>query len=438
MPKGRRKSAHLKLAKAPATPAQLPGSKKRPAPSPSASPRSPRRRVSAGATAALKKKQWLAGLEDAPHNSHVLLLDLDNWPTFFARMQWNALPDNVFIGACYRQETFDREAHCHQLHGRATEAMLASGRLVRVPSLSSKDSADSNIISLAKDVERVVQQRESDGLSRMWVTIISGDHIFKQTQETMSRSLPIMRCAERDYGHLAVLLAATGTCTLPPHRTLPPAGGAAASRSARASGPVAERQQKRARVATPGSCPAPPTRPQLAVSLAAQPAVPPRMAAFTATTTATTTAPPVSPWKPVLSTVQFNIGAKGATIAANAKGAAKAKGPGRGSGTVRRSRKRDRPVGGGLTLSTNLNPSKASAVTLGALIEAATAPAGVAEGAAKQSECEWPTLPAPSPVKLSFAQALASCKPSPSGAAVAGRHKVFRFGQGKRAAAPLQ
>jgi hypothetical protein len=65
--------------------------------------------------------------------------------------------------------------------------MLASGKLVRVPSLSSKDSADSNIISLARDAERVAQQR--DGLSRLWVTLISGDHIFKQTQETMSRSL---------------------------------------------------------------------------------------------------------------------------------------------------------------------------------------------------------------------------------------------------------
>ena len=383
------------------------GARKRPAPSPAASPqaappsvaRTPRR--SPRADAALKKKLWLDELLSAAHNSHVLLLDLDNWPTFFAGMPWESLPPNVYLAACYRAETFAKAAHEKQLHNKCTAAMLRDHRLLFVPSLSSKDSADSEIIALAKVVEHVVKQR--DGLSRLWISIISGDHIFKQTQETMSRSLPIMTCSERDHVHLGVLLAATGTCTLSQLQPAPRLG----------CGREHEQQrQKRARVHRTSNCMASTNPPAIHVDASEKPAL--------------TTLGPLT-----MSSIQFNIGMHGSTVGTAHAGGLGGKGRGRGQHKRR----------------------ETSKVTLGACIGAAVLQSTRGKPFDRQQDnrvpkpqCnDWPALPTPSPVKLTFAQALkgiAVAKPAQASPADAGARTgqervegrplaagVFRFGQ---------
>ena len=460
---------------APSTPGTAaPGARKRPAPSPAAPSPAPasaasppprrRSRRSSGAQAARLKKQWLDELADAPHNAHVLLLDLDNWPTFFSSMTWTSLPSNVYIAACYRNETFAKETHCHQLHGPATAAMLANHRLVRVPSLSSKDSADSNVIALAKDVERVIQQR--DGLSRLWVTIISGDHIFKQTQETMSRSLPVMRCAERDYGHLAVLLTATGTCTLPQPRPGHGArGGSTHGSSTNASsGSVGERRQKRARVTPMSSGQAPAIGAPAASSSAStlsssvtaavaaaaatrlQPAASGSCSSASGCVDSTKALGPLS-----VSSIQFNVGTHGSTISGGGGSGGGANGHGIGRSNAKRHtnrnsrRRRDAP-----TRCTTARSN--AAVPLGAWTSAAISQttdnnSGSRDGSTQPQQPQtedWPALPKPSPVKLSFAQAvalhgvdaaLAKAAANSSAAAAAaaggggGGARVYRFGQ---------
>lgn len=300
--------------------------------------------------------------------------------------------------------------------------MLKDHRLLYVPSLASKDSADSEIIALAKDVEHIVKQR--DGLSRLWISIISGDHIFKQTQETMSRSLPILTCSQRDYAQLAVLLEATGTCLASQLMPAPASEGGygcgsnGRSSSARTGREHEQHQQKRARLhraagqRLSGGRVGDRTAPMSACSSSA-----PSGEIDGSEKAALATLGPLS-----MSSIQFNAGATGST--------GKAKG--------RSQRRRG-----------------ATRVTLGSCIGAVVLQNSTGKtGGDKQQQDQrddWPALPKPSPVKLTFAQALQGMtghvpkSPQPAGASgdgAGGRQVtesagnnlpvpagVFRFGQ---------
>jgi hypothetical protein len=371
---------------------------------------------SAGSNAAKRKKEWLARLGGAPHNSHVLLLDLDNWPTFFCDMPWATVPGKVFIGACYRQETFERAAQRHQLQGRTAQALYDGGGLLWVPSLASKDSADSNLISLAKDVERVVESREA--LSRLWVTIVSGDHIFKQTQETLARTLPCMRCAERDYMRLATLLTATGTCC---------AGQLRIASAVKNDNDVTDnrRLQKRARLVK---------RNTVAHSKSASVAAvvepePPKEIATERTSDVAVSFGNGS----AISALHFNIGSKGSSNVKPVGGAQ----PG--------CRRRNRHHRG---KNSRQQPNNSRTTTLAELCTSSFNARAVSSSKSKSRHCvetqdatdnnfksQWPALPPPSPVKLTFAQALAnsSSKQATAKTSNLNTSEVFRFGQNMRA-----
>jgi hypothetical protein len=149
------------------------------------------------------RQHWLDAISAAPRDrpTHVLLIDLDNWPQFFRDMPWQQMPDNVFIGAWYNKRLGVAQRPL-------MDQLATSGQLCLQPCANTKDSADAGILVSATALAHRIPPDH-----QLWLTMVSKDAIFSAAQSNINalRSNAALLYTGRSYGELSRLLKVTGT-----------------------------------------------------------------------------------------------------------------------------------------------------------------------------------------------------------------------------------
>eukprot|EP00854_Cymbomonas_tetramitiformis_P003662 gene3662-4597_t len=121
----------------------------------------------------LKLKQWLEQLK-APSVKCVVLVDLDNWPSFFKKLTFE-IPESISFGAFARH---DLKSLMLKNVGKSVLSLVEKHRLLCIPANVGKDAADVRMIMTAQKVALLAPPAVT-------ILLLSGDGIFKNAQAVL-------------------------------------------------------------------------------------------------------------------------------------------------------------------------------------------------------------------------------------------------------------